>query len=111
MAVMVDPLREYPHVRWSVKHWCHLAADSGFDELHAFARRLGIPARGFQGDHYDLPPELRAAGRIVPHPVFPANPGWGARAIETEDDLRDVVALLRGNYDRVVARHGVPAPA
>src|SRR3954447_11761567 len=60
MAVMVDPLREYPHVRWSVKHWCHLAADSGFDELHAFARRLGIPARGFQGDHYDLPPELRA---------------------------------------------------
>ena len=54
---------------------------------------------------------LRATGRIVAHPVFPDNPGWGARAIETEDDLRDVVAMLRDNYDRVVARHGVPAPA
>ncbi|MGH2968616.1 MAG: DUF4031 domain-containing protein [Solirubrobacteraceae bacterium] len=57
---MVDPLREYPHARLPFKHWCHLAGDAGFEELHAFAARLGIPRRRFQGDHYDLPPHLRA---------------------------------------------------
>jgi hypothetical protein len=60
MPVLVDPLREYPHARLSVRHWCHLAVDGAFDELHAFADRLGIPRRRFQGDHYDLPPHLRA---------------------------------------------------
>ena len=28
-------------------------------ELHAFARHLGIPERGFDRDHYDLPDSLR----------------------------------------------------
>lgn len=48
--------------------------------------------------------ELHAAGRIDFHPVFPGREGPGARRIATEDDLRDVVAMLRLNYDRVVAR-------
>ena len=39
--------------------WCHLVSDTSFDELHSFAARLGIPERGFQGDHYDLPHDLR----------------------------------------------------
>ena len=39
--------------------WCHLISDSSLVELHSFAARLGIPERGFQGDHYDLPHELR----------------------------------------------------
>jgi hypothetical protein len=56
VAVFVDPLREYPHVRLPVTRWCHLATDGPFEELHAFAERLGIPRRRFQGDHYDLPP-------------------------------------------------------
>jgi hypothetical protein len=59
MAVLVDELREYPHVRWTVKHWCHMVSDESFDELHAFAAALGIPRERFQRDHYDLPPHLR----------------------------------------------------
>ena len=35
-------------------------SDSSFEELHAFAFRLGIPRGRFQGDHYDLPPHLRS---------------------------------------------------
>jgi hypothetical protein len=60
MAVLVDPLREYPDagLRWT--HWCHMVSDADFDELHAFAAQLGIPRRGFHGDHYDLPPPVRA---------------------------------------------------
>jgi hypothetical protein len=59
MAVLVDPLRRYDHVRLSVKDWCHMAVDGAFDELHTFAAALGIPRHRFQGDHYDLPPWLR----------------------------------------------------
>ena len=55
--------------------------------------------------------ELYAQQRIDYHPVFPGRPGFGARAIENDDDVSDVISLLRLNYDRVVARHGVPAEA
>jgi hypothetical protein len=59
MPVLVDPLRRYDHVRFSVKDWCHMGVDTSFEELHAFAAALGIPRHRFQGDHYDLPPWLR----------------------------------------------------
>lgn len=38
--------------------WSHLVSDTSLDELHAFARSCGIPARGFDRDHYDVPAEL-----------------------------------------------------
>jgi hypothetical protein len=52
--------------------------------------------------------ELFEAGRIGYHPVFPGKPGYGARRISGEEDVRDAIALLRINYDRVVARYGLP---
>ena len=55
--------------------------------------------------------ELHDEGRIDYHPVFPGKPGYAARRIETEEDVRDAIALLRLNYDRAVARHGLPAEA
>jgi hypothetical protein len=46
--------------------WSHLVSDSSLDELHAFAEAAGIPRRGFDLDHYDVPAsrhtELIAAG-------------------------------------------------
>jgi hypothetical protein len=59
VAVLVDPLREYPDAGLPVTWWCHMVSDAGFDELHRFAARLGIPRRRFQGDHYDLHAALR----------------------------------------------------
>jgi hypothetical protein len=59
VAILVDDLRESPHTPLPFRHWCHLVSDASFDELHAFAARLGIPRRRFQGDHYDLPSHLR----------------------------------------------------
>ncbi len=55
--------------------------------------------------------ELFDQGRIDYHPVFPGKPGFAARAIENEDDVLDVIALLRLNYDRAIATHGLPEPA
>jgi Family of unknown function (DUF5519) len=55
--------------------------------------------------------ELKNAGRIEDHPVFPGRPGLGARRIEGPADIREVIALLRLNYDRVAARTGSPLAA
>lgn len=35
--------------------WAHLVSDASLDELHAFAANAGIPERGFDNDHYDVP--------------------------------------------------------
>jgi predicted kinase len=35
--------------------WAHLVSDESYRELHAFAGRAGIPERGFDHDHYDVP--------------------------------------------------------
>ena len=43
------------------RRWCHLVSDSSLAELHRFADANGIPRRGFQGDHYDIPEEFREA--------------------------------------------------
>ena len=51
---------------------------------------------------------LEREGRIAPHPVFPGAQGPASRAIRTEADVLDVIALLRLNYDRIAAR---PLPA
>jgi hypothetical protein len=53
--------------------------------------------------------ELFDAGRIEYHPVFPGKPGYAARRLASEADVLDAIALLRLNYDRVVAAHGPPA--
>jgi hypothetical protein len=52
--------------------------------------------------------DLFEQGRVVHHPVFPDKPGPAARRIEDEADVRDVIALMRLNYDRVVERYGAP---
>jgi hypothetical protein len=44
---------------WRGRQWAHLVSDASFEELHTFAARLGIPRGVFQGDHYDVPAELR----------------------------------------------------
>jgi hypothetical protein len=52
--------------------------------------------------------DLFDQGRVDHHPVFPGTPGYAARAIGDEDDVRDVIAMIRLNYDRAVGRHGLP---
>jgi hypothetical protein len=47
---------------------------------------------------------LRDEGRIVEHPVFPGKIGPAARSITSEDDVADVIAMMRLNYDRFSAR-------
>jgi len=84
-----------------------------------FAFKLGPREIGhLHGDHaahFFFPKavwtELFQAGRIVHHPVFPDRDGPAARRIDDDADVADVIELMRLNYDRVVAAHGLPAPA
>ena len=67
---------------------------------------------GDHSAHFSFPKpvwvELNKQGRIVDHPVFPGKQGPAARRIENEDDVRDVIELMRLNYDRAVSRYGMP---
>jgi hypothetical protein len=55
MAILVDRA-VWP---WRGRRWAHLVSDSSYEELHRFAADLGIPRQAFQGDHYDVPSEVR----------------------------------------------------
>ncbi|MEV7975953.1 DUF4031 domain-containing protein [Streptomyces sp. NPDC086519] len=51
MTVYIDPPNWPGHGRM----WSHLVSDVSYAELHLFAEGLGVPRRGFERDHYDLP--------------------------------------------------------
>ena len=57
MAILIDPPQWWHRERW----WGHMVSDVSYDELHAFAEALGVPRRGFERDHYDVPAELHEA--------------------------------------------------
>jgi hypothetical protein len=74
-----------------------------------FAFKLGRREIGhLHGDHAahfmfskELGSELRSQGRVVDHPVFPGKLAPAARRIEDDEDARDVIRLMRLNYDRL----------
>jgi ADP-ribose pyrophosphatase YjhB (NUDIX family) len=65
VTIFVDPPAWPAHGRL----WAHVISDTSLAELHAFAGRAGIPARSFEGDHYDVPAERHtevvAAGAVL----------------------------------------------
>jgi hypothetical protein len=88
--------------------------EAGPGERGEFAFKVGRREIGhLHGDrvaHFGFPKQVWAGlfeqKRIDYHPVFPGKPGYGARGIADQDDVRDVIELMRLNYDRIVARHG-----
>ena len=111
MTVIQTPSEQ---ITEEVTSWPGVEAGPGVRGEFAFrvGRREIGHLHGDRAAHFSFPKplwaELRKQGRIVPHPVFPDSTGPAARTIEDEADVRDVIALLRLNYDRVVVRHGLP---
>ena len=84
--------------------FAHLISDTSLDELHAFADRVGLHPRSFEGDHYDVPQERYAL-------VLSA----GATSTTGADVVRRLIAsglrLRKRRGDRPVARvRGVRFP-
>lgn len=68
------------------RRFAHLVSDVSHDDLHAFARELGLPPRAFHRDHYDLPDD------------------WWDRAVAagaTPVDARELVRRLKAAGLRV----------
>ena len=93
MAILVDDAI-WP---WRGRVWAHLVSDTSIDELHAFARRLGIPERAFQGDHYDVTDELRDCAIAE-----------GAQAVSSRDVVRALRAAGLRKHPTSTAGHHQP---
>jgi hypothetical protein len=97
-----------------VTSWPGVTAGPGRRGEFAFkiGRREIGHLHGDRAAHFSFPKqiwaELMEEGRVTHHPVFPGKEGPAARQIEDEQDVRDVIELMRLNYDRVVASHGLP---
>jgi hypothetical protein len=77
MAILIDDARWPAHGRL----WAHLVNDHDLEELHAFAAANGIPRRGFDLDHYDVPDDAHA--RLV---------AAGALHVEGRELVRRLIA-------------------
>jgi hypothetical protein len=67
-------------------------SDVSYVELHAFAELLGIPRRGFDRDHYDIPAErvpmaVWLGAHLVPSKEIVAR--LGAAGLRKPKHLRD----------------------
>jgi hypothetical protein len=92
-----------------VTSWPGVTAGPGRRGEFAFkvaGREIGH-LHGDHAAHFAFPRqqwrELFEAGRITHHPVFPGREGPAARRINSDDDVRDVIELMKRNYDRVVS--------
>lgn len=86
MTVLVDPAI-WP---WRGRLWAHLVSDASYRELHEFAARLGLPREIFQGDHYDVPTEMREQAIAL-----------GAQPVSG----RELIVRLRASGLRRASRH------
>jgi Family of unknown function (DUF5519) len=97
----------------AVASWPGVEAGPG--QRGEFSFRVGRREIGhLHGDraaHFTFPKGIWSGlyneNRIDYHPVFPGRPGFAARVIATDEDVADVIELMRLNYDRVVARQSL----
>lgn len=76
--MLIDP-PQWPGPRGLM--WSHLVSDTSLDELHAFAARLGVPARAFDRDHYDVPETVHGHALSL-----------GAQAVSSRELLQRLIA-------------------
>jgi hypothetical protein len=103
-AVQSDTASE--RIKREVGSWPGVTAGTGQRGEYAF--KVGRHEIGhLHGDHAahfffarEQWSALHGQGRIGEHPVFPGKVGPASRRIAGDDDVRDVIALMRLNYDR-----------
>jgi len=114
---MGEPQAASEQITKEVTSWPGVEAGPGRRGEFAFkvdGREIGH-LHGDHAAHFGFPKplwrQLREQGRVEPHPVFPNAEGPAARRIEDDADVRDVIELLRLNYQRAAARHQPPVTA
>ncbi|CCF84614.1 luciferase domain-containing protein [Nitrolancea hollandica] len=108
---MTRTLTASERITEEVTSWPGVTAGPGVRGEFSFklGRREIGHLHGNYAAHFGFPKpvwaELMEQGRVGPHPLN--QPGWAARRIENDDDIAEVIALMRLNYDRVVAQFGL----
>jgi len=92
VTIWIDPPAWPAHGRL----WSHLVSDTSYEELHDFAVTQGIPRRGFEGDHYDVPQERYAA--LVAAGARPADGREVVRILQ-----RSGLRIQKRRHERVLA--------
>jgi hypothetical protein len=116
MGDMTDARTPSQQITDEVTSWPGVSAGPG--RRGEFAFRVGRREIGhLHGDHVahfffpkDVWAELFEQGQVSQHPVFPDKRGPAARRIEGDTDVRDVIELMRLNYQLAVTRRA-PAAA
>jgi Family of unknown function (DUF5519) len=110
MTGMAETRTASQRITDEVTSWAGVEAGPGRRGEFAFkvgGREIGH-LHGDHAAHFGFPKEvgerLREEDRVGPHPVAPHKPAWAARRIENDGDVRDVIELMRLNYERVTAR-------
>jgi len=106
---MTKPQSASQRITAEVTRWP--GVEAGLGRRGEFGFRVeGREIGHLHGDHAahfgfprDLGAELKEQGRVGPHPVNPHSTKMAARRIESDADVDDVIALMRLNYDLVVA--------
>ena len=96
MSILVDDLTYYAEKPFGSFYWCHMMSDdttsAGLDDLHAFARKVGLPRRYFQDHpahpHYDLYPSKRELAIR-----------YGAEPVSSEELIRRCSLVVRRAHD------------
>jgi hypothetical protein len=101
--------RASEHITREVTSWPGVEAGPGRRGEFAFTvdgREIGH-LHGDRAAHFGFPrdvgAQLREAGRVGPHPVNPYSTKMAARSIEDDEDVAEVIALMRLNYERLAA--------
>lgn len=102
------------HIKAAVTSWP--GVDAGPGKRGEFAFTVGRNEIGHLHDdklvHFFFPREigarLREEGRVGLHPVAPKSPKLASRQINNDEDVQDVIELMKLNYDRVIRKHGLP---
>lgn len=109
MTLMSETITATPSQQITAEVTSWPGVEAGPGRRGEFAFRVGRREIGhLHGDraaHFSFPEDvwrqLFEAGRIVHHPVFPDREGPGARRIDSDADVSDVIELLRLNYERL----------
>ena len=106
---MSQPETASQRITAEVTSWPGVEAGTGSRGEFGFTvdgREIGH-LHGDHAAHFGFPrdvgAQLREEGRVGPHPVNPHSTKMASRRIEGDDDVRDVIELMRLNYERVAA--------
>ena len=107
---MIDTRTASRQITETVTSWPDVEA--GLGRRGQVASKLAVVRSAYlHGDHaahFAFPEPLWVTlmeqGRSTPHPVFPTAQGPAARRIDSDEDIGEVIELMRLNYDRAAGR-------